>query len=308
MSTTTEATDVPESPNTRRCRTSSTASCSSLSSPKSKQGGSKTQRKSSSLPGETVEYLKVWMMSPEHVAHPYPNEQEKVAIMEDTGIELKQLTNWFVNNRKRYWKPRVEARLQHQAVAVTTPAITTSQLVIANKACEEIISLPQPALQQKSTVSLSLDSTFATVPTIVNPTSLNVNTHFHDPCTSVKKLRTLATYIDSSAFPRAVSEASSSGSDCGNMSDSNSTTEERTGSEDSDQALDTVCTETVDVHILRPISFLDNTDDKYPSIEDVSILPNVPPIRIIRSYRNILMMYHFSKDIADDRKKVRTIS
>ena len=52
------------------------------------------------------------MMSPEHVAHPYPTEQEKAQIMAETGIELKQLTNWFVNNRKRYWKPRVEAKLQ----------------------------------------------------------------------------------------------------------------------------------------------------------------------------------------------------
>lgn len=66
-------------------------------------------RKSASLPAETVEYLKSWMMSPDHVAHPYPTEQEKAAIMADTGIELKQLTNWFVNNRKRYWKPRVGA-------------------------------------------------------------------------------------------------------------------------------------------------------------------------------------------------------
>ena len=70
-------------------------------------------RKSSSLPLETVEYLKNWMMSPDHIAHPYPTEQEKALIMEETGIELKQLTNWFVNNRKRYWKPRVEARVQH---------------------------------------------------------------------------------------------------------------------------------------------------------------------------------------------------
>ena len=43
---------------------------------------------------ETVEYLKNWMMSPEHIAHPYPTEQEKAQIMQDTGIELKQLTNW----------------------------------------------------------------------------------------------------------------------------------------------------------------------------------------------------------------------
>jgi hypothetical protein len=67
------------------------------------------------------------MMSPDHVAHPYPTEQEKAKIMADTGIELKQLTNWFVNNRKRFWKPRVEARLQHQAhVHVVTVAAAPS--------------------------------------------------------------------------------------------------------------------------------------------------------------------------------------
>lgn len=80
----------------------------------------KGSRKASTLPAETVEYLKNWMMSPEHIAHPYPTEQEKAQIMEDTGIELKQLTNWFVNNRKRYWKPRVEAHLQHQAQGPST--------------------------------------------------------------------------------------------------------------------------------------------------------------------------------------------
>lgn len=68
-------------------------------------------KKSPSIPQETVEYLKAWMMSPEHIAHPYPTEQEKAEIMAETGIELKQLTNWFVNNRKRFWKPRVEAKL-----------------------------------------------------------------------------------------------------------------------------------------------------------------------------------------------------
>lgn len=50
-------------------------------------------------------------MSDEHIAHPYPTEQEKQEIMYDTGIELRQLTNWFVNNRKRFWKPRVEKKL-----------------------------------------------------------------------------------------------------------------------------------------------------------------------------------------------------
>lgn len=77
------------------------------------------------------------MMSPEHIAHPYPTDQEKSVIMAETGIELKQLTNWFVNNRKRYWKPRVEARLQQQAKAnvpvkkvPTTPAVARRSYVI----------------------------------------------------------------------------------------------------------------------------------------------------------------------------------
>jgi hypothetical protein len=64
---------------------------------------------STSLPQEAAEYLKAWMMSPEHISHPYPTEDEKQQIMADTGVGLKQLTNWFVNNRRRYWKPRMGA-------------------------------------------------------------------------------------------------------------------------------------------------------------------------------------------------------
>ncbi|GMI18451.1 hypothetical protein TrLO_g12349 [Triparma laevis f. longispina] len=65
--------------------------------------------KSTSLPTSTVEYLKNWILSPDHIQHPYPTELEKRKIMIETGIELKQLTNWFTNNRKRFWKPRVLA-------------------------------------------------------------------------------------------------------------------------------------------------------------------------------------------------------
>jgi len=87
-----------------------------------------TKKKSSTvLPRGTVDYLKNWMMSPEHIAHPYPTEKEKAEIMAATDIELKQLTNWFVNNRKRFWKPRVEARLQQQLQAQTTAVSMASQ-------------------------------------------------------------------------------------------------------------------------------------------------------------------------------------
>jgi len=70
--------------------------------------GALSSKKKTALSSFAVEYLKAWMMSPNHIEHPYPSEDEKINIMNDTGIELKQLTNWFVNNRKRYWKPKVE--------------------------------------------------------------------------------------------------------------------------------------------------------------------------------------------------------
>ena len=84
------------------------------------------KRKSTVLPRSTVDYLKNWMMSPDQIAHPYPTEKEKLEIMSATGIELKQLTNWFVNNRKRFWKPRVEARLQHQRQAQKVASMASS--------------------------------------------------------------------------------------------------------------------------------------------------------------------------------------
>ena len=72
------------------------------------------RRRSNSLPAHAVDYLKAWIMSPEHINHPYPTEKEKSKILSDTGIDLKRLNNWFVNNRIRYWKPRIEALQKQQ--------------------------------------------------------------------------------------------------------------------------------------------------------------------------------------------------
>ena len=60
------------------------------------------------LAPEVIDYLRAWMMSPEHVQNPYPTEEEKAEIIAATGIDKKQLTCWFSNNRKRYWKPKMD--------------------------------------------------------------------------------------------------------------------------------------------------------------------------------------------------------
>jgi hypothetical protein len=130
-----------------------------------------SKAKSASLPSVTVEYLKAWMMSAEHIAHPYPTEQEKVEIMNDTGIELKQLTNWFVNNRKRYWKPRVEARLQQQAQQAAQ-ATTVQQVSVSVNTCAGAGSTTSTVggQQQQATAT-----TTTTTTAVVNAASTSAN-------------------------------------------------------------------------------------------------------------------------------------
>lgn len=92
----------PTSPKSRPPRIQSTGKRRSSSSSCPNAG------KKCALSPETTEYLKNWMLSPDHIDHPYPTEEEKARIMRHCGIEMKQLTNWFVNNRKRIWKPKLE--------------------------------------------------------------------------------------------------------------------------------------------------------------------------------------------------------
>lgn len=32
-------------------------------------------------------------------------EADKVALAESTGLDQRQINNWFINQRKRHWKP-----------------------------------------------------------------------------------------------------------------------------------------------------------------------------------------------------------
>lgn len=53
----------------------------------------------SSLPRGTVEVLNGWLL--EHLNNPYPNVQEKKLLLELTGLTKVQLSNWFINVRRR---------------------------------------------------------------------------------------------------------------------------------------------------------------------------------------------------------------
>lgn len=250
-------------------------------------------KKSGSLPIDAVEYLKAWMMSPEHIAHPYPTDVEKVKIMEETGIELKQLTNWFVNNRKRYWKPRVEAQIQERGPEYEVVQPSKKSAFIKSTSSTETVLKP-------STHKLpsSPSSKVSKVVNILNAISTDENIQSPD---IIRPLESWST--------------STSVSDLSNIADSNevsyelynqadnvfatslsfvSDTESGIGMnhhlDDDDPCDPTInkhdVTEFLDVHVLRP-----QEQGVLPTLLDMSVLPHLPPSRVLKTFKNRLICY-----------------
>ncbi|KZV51225.1 hypothetical protein F511_05882 [Dorcoceras hygrometricum] len=61
------------------------------------------KRKKGKLPKEARQQLLDWWSK--HYKWPYPSEAQKLALAESTGLDQKQINNWFINQRKRHWKP-----------------------------------------------------------------------------------------------------------------------------------------------------------------------------------------------------------
>jgi hypothetical protein len=276
---------------------------SNTSSPNKGAAKGNNNRKSSSLPSETVEYLKAWMMSPEHVAHPYPTEQEKAQIMFDTGIELKQLTNWFVNNRKRYWKPRVEAKLQQRFASAASSDSTSSST------SHSPVSVPAGPGGAGGALSLS----------IAQAHQVALLQHAADAGVGRGEAK------NNDYFAHPVSEGSASSSTCnsddesidtgsGSFLSSASQNQRHQGSNSllapaMGVSASVPCSsvplrrEEVDVFVLRPET---GDADALPTIRDMTIKSNAPADRILATFPNIHIHYTIPRDIEHDRKKIQT--
>mmetsp|Transcript_9607 Transcript_9607/g.20787 ORF Transcript_9607/g.20787 Transcript_9607/m.20787 type:complete len:774 (+) Transcript_9607:26-2347(+) len=82
--------------------------------------GGKSRRE---LPAGAVATLKAWLLSPEHFTHPYPTPQDQIMLMHKTGIDKKQLKNWFTNARRRIWKPMLKKQLEAGKLAAAGGAV-----------------------------------------------------------------------------------------------------------------------------------------------------------------------------------------
>ncbi|KAI8949930.1 hypothetical protein F4801DRAFT_370913 [Xylaria longipes] len=62
-------------------------------------GDGKPRKRRGNLPKEVTERLRTWFLA--HLGHPYPSEEEKQLLMRETGLQMNQISNWFINARRR---------------------------------------------------------------------------------------------------------------------------------------------------------------------------------------------------------------
>jgi len=61
------------------------------------------KRRRANLSDHAVNVFKAWFR--QHFSNPYPTEDEKAELARQAQVSEAQVSNWFVNVRKRYWKP-----------------------------------------------------------------------------------------------------------------------------------------------------------------------------------------------------------
>jgi len=71
------------------------------------------KRRRGNLPKTATNLLKKWLF--DHLFHPYPTEDEKSILSAQSGLSSNQISNWFINARRRILQPMLEnARQRNQ--------------------------------------------------------------------------------------------------------------------------------------------------------------------------------------------------
>ncbi|KAL8948328.1 MAG: hypothetical protein Q9222_005475 [Ikaeria aurantiellina] len=70
------------------------------------------KKRRGNLPKHTTDILRAWLH--EHLDHAYPNEEQKAELIEKTGLSDKQVSNWFINARRRN-VPRLVGQAQAES-------------------------------------------------------------------------------------------------------------------------------------------------------------------------------------------------
>ncbi|XP_075774071.1 homeobox protein Meis3 isoform X1 [Pelodiscus sinensis] len=66
----------------------------------------KRNKKRGIFPKVATNIMRAWLF--QHLSHPYPSEEQKKQLAQDTGLTILQVNNWFINARRRIVQPMID--------------------------------------------------------------------------------------------------------------------------------------------------------------------------------------------------------
>ncbi|XP_061406118.1 homeobox protein Meis1-like isoform X1 [Lethenteron reissneri] len=66
----------------------------------------KRDKKRGIFPKVATNIMRAWLF--QHLTHPYPSEEQKKQLAQDTGLSILQVNNWFINARRRIVQPMID--------------------------------------------------------------------------------------------------------------------------------------------------------------------------------------------------------
>ncbi|XP_076847920.1 homeobox protein Meis1a [Brachyhypopomus gauderio] len=66
----------------------------------------RSSKKRGIFPKVATNIMRAWLF--QHLTHPYPSEEQKKQLAQDTGLTILQVNNWFINARRRIVQPMID--------------------------------------------------------------------------------------------------------------------------------------------------------------------------------------------------------
>ncbi|KAI8380713.1 hypothetical protein BD560DRAFT_487357 [Blakeslea trispora] len=82
------------------------------------------KRRRGNLPKAVTAILRDWLSR--HKKHPYPTEEEKATLAAETNLNLNQISNWFINARRRILQPMLEQEEEEEHAHLDSMATIAS--------------------------------------------------------------------------------------------------------------------------------------------------------------------------------------
>eukprot|EP01117_Protostelium_nocturnum_P018439 TRINITY_DN7713_c0_g1_i2.p1 TRINITY_DN7713_c0_g1~~TRINITY_DN7713_c0_g1_i2.p1 ORF type:complete len:356 (+),score=103.95 TRINITY_DN7713_c0_g1_i2:103-1170(+) len=105
-----------------------------------------SKKRRGNLPKSATNLLKAWLFN--HIFHPYPTEEEKGTLSVQTGLSINQISNWFINARRRILQPMLEsARSKHDGPGDLAQMMASPPMPQAKHGGKPIDGVKQPPVQ-----------------------------------------------------------------------------------------------------------------------------------------------------------------